>query len=129
MRISWIVLSVVVMLALAQGAAGGTTKVNATLTGTCTYVNHNDSIGTTLYSIITCDTTGKCACKGATKLALHTEAKYFANRPTGTEKGSFAATSGTSTVSLTLTGKRQSNLQGGGTWRLGKVSGYAGTKF
>jgi hypothetical protein len=129
MRISSIALLLGVMLALAPAAFGGNATVHTTLTGTCTLENHNNSIGTTLWSIITCDASGACACRGTTKLVYHTESKYPATAPGGREAGRITATSSGGSVILSLAGKRASITNGSGTWTLGKVSGYSGLAF
>jgi hypothetical protein len=129
MRAFWIALTLGVLLAFAPGASGGSDTVHTTLTGTCTLKNINNSIGTTLSTIVTCDAAGTCACRGTTKLAYHTESRYPATAPGGREQGHITATSAEGSVTLSVSGKRESGAMGTGTWTLGKVSGYAEFDF
>ena len=130
MRISWVALAVGIVLAFAPAASGGgTTTVRTTLKGTCTLENRNNSIGTALWSIVTCDAAGTCACRGTTKLVFHTESKYPATSEGGREKGLLTATNAEGTVTVSLAGKRETAVLGHGTWTLGKVIGYSGFAF
>jgi hypothetical protein len=115
---------------LAAGSGGASEKMlQLTLNGRCSATDELDRNGALVATRVTCSATGTCRCSGTTKLTYRTASKEPGNGNAGRESGSIVASSPSGTVTLAFKGSRTATGEAKGTWTLGKIKGFAGTKL
>ena len=123
------VVALVAALVLAVTASAGTGKVAASLTGQCVEVDKLDSLGVLKSFTLTCEATGPCKCRQATKLSYRSVSVLSGTGAPGHERGTLLASGPAGSVTLDFKGTRTALGVSTGTWTVGKTTGLADVKL